>query len=1229
MPLPIQFYSMKTKLRLLFNTIAALMPSLLLIAAEGDPISRPAPAPPRENRQPEPLESLAKNPDYKRAPLMIEAASPLSPTSIQPGGTTKPQTRWQWHKNRMHFEALKRGGGTFKDLRETIVENSRPMRDPAKPMNDPANAQPDWFRGENEAQFERLDNNLTIFRFTNYYEFINNTPEGKKAAVALGKAFFWDRNFSANKQVACATCHYAAGTDHRTAGVVSLPANFGIHIPWPDFRAPKLEKDKYENAYHLKSSDLVSGGPEFDDAMRQAGIFDPITIAGMNVREVIGSPSLKRTQQKTDGSTGNPDLPRDELMKSINALKQHIAENLALSPAQKADFRKELADLEAQEKALSELENDPEDGEATKELNALMKRIHNITNTQPQVTPRNAGTVINAVFNSRNFHDSRASSIFNGHTGWGKHTDDAINKTLYNLRKNADGSYTPIFTWDFGTPAIPNPYFIANASLASQAVEPVVSDVEMSPRGRAFHHIAREMLSKPILDGQDIHAGDSSLSDFKTETYNSLIKKAFKDAWLGSNPNIDLPTLPAPHDEHSYIRNIPPNLPPALVGKYTQTEANFGLIWGIAIHTYLSTLISDNSPFDQEQRFIKRSARPALIDGQDGALKANEHQTQPYDPNIDHPPGTRPGTPSQPHNTELARPGKITFTTMQPLSASARRGRDYFRTFGCADCHAGAEFTAASWTELGLYSTGRDPFGPADPITPVDNLDDEEDIVTEAENCPPNKPLGVECMAFAGTMQSIYDGGNYNIGANRFIRPHQAPTTPKIHRVFDTTEHLNPKEFSLVAPRQPLKDAHYEDNGNGRFFMPLEVVEQTYWNPNLTMGDAVKKQAAAILKANHEALDFLAETLGSKPHQDGQPKSLNVLLTRQIAFSNTAEPTRRANQEKTMAETKDIDARLIIPGQVLNSTQQIARRSISSLRFNKENLLIADDPNKLLLLSSEANPLVASLTTELARIGRFLPSRLPGIEKVVWRVGPMTPVPESSLSRVWFDLQTSNGQLRTSYQTHLDEELRKPVPDRNQALITSLREQIHLLTTKLALRDLIDKYKNDDTLTDEQRKALIARSKELYREADPILNRIADAGSFKAPTLRNIELTGPYMHNGSLLTLEAVMDFYERGGHFNGRIKANDNDGKTGDLHPEMLPIPMSTEQKADIIAFLKSLTDERVRYQKAPFDHPSLPLVINTAEGATTTTIEAVGADGSSLEIPTFEDVLRGNRTH
>ena len=76
--------------------------------------------------------------------------------------------------------------------------------------------------------------------------------------------------------------------------------------------------------------------------------------------------------------------------------------------------------------------------------------------------------------------------------------------------------------------------------------------------------------------------------------------------------------------------------------------------------------------------------------------------------------------------------------------------------------------------------------------------------------------------------------------------------------------------------------------------------------------------------------------------------------------------------------------------------------------------------------------------------------------------------------------------------------------------------------------------------------------------------------AFKTPTLRNIELTAPYMHNGVYNTLEEVMDFYNKGGG-NGLKIAPVN---------QTLPeekLNLSKKEIRAVIAFMKTLTDSAV----------------------------------------------------
>jgi cytochrome c peroxidase len=78
--------------------------------------------------------------------------------------------------------------------------------------------------------------------------------------------------------------------------------------------------------------------------------------------------------------------------------------------------------------------------------------------------------------------------------------------------------------------------------------------------------------------------------------------------------------------------------------------------------------------------------------------------------------------------------------------------------------------------------------------------------------------------------------------------------------------------------------------------------------------------------------------------------------------------------------------------------------------------------------------------------------------------------------------------------------------------------------------------------------------------------RMEDIGKFRVPTLRNIALTAPYMHDGSLRTLEEVIDHYAAGGR-----REHANKSKI------LRKLDLTEADKRDLIEFLKSLTDEEL----------------------------------------------------
>lgn len=86
----------------------------------------------------------------------------------------------------------------------------------------------------------------------------------------------------------------------------------------------------------------------------------------------------------------------------------------------------------------------------------------------------------------------------------------------------------------------------------------------------------------------------------------------------------------------------------------------------------------------------------------------------------------------------------------------------------------------------------------------------------------------------------------------------------------------------------------------------------------------------------------------------------------------------------------------------------------------------------------------------------------------------------------------------------------------------------------------------------------------------------SDMGRFKAPTLRNIAVTAPYMHDGSISTLSKVLDHYAAGGRkiVTGALAG---DGSTSPLKsPLITGFELSEQERADVISFLESLTDHK-----------------------------------------------------
>ncbi len=235
-----------------------------------------------------------------------------------------------------------------------------------------------------------------------------------------------------------------------------------------------------------------------------------------------------------------------------------------------------------------------------------------------QVTPRNSPSAINAVYNFRNFLDGRARNLFTGQTPFG------ASDTAPHLLSNTNGALELL------------PLALEDSSLASQAVGPVVSSVEMSYAGQNWPDVGKKMLTLRPLAYQHIAADDSVLGAKANqqgpgfagpETYLDLVQNAFRPELWNSAQEVDV---------HGTALDSASTL--SAEDRYSQAQYNFSIFFGLSVQAYEATLVSDDAPVD----------------------RAAEGQTS-------------------------------------ALSAAQIRGQLLFAgTTGCSACHAGPEFTLAT-----------------------------------------------------------------------------------------------------------------------------------------------------------------------------------------------------------------------------------------------------------------------------------------------------------------------------------------------------------------------------------------------------------------------------------------------------------------------------------------------------------------------------------------------------
>ncbi|MEA3172702.1 MAG: hypothetical protein QOF42_113 [Gammaproteobacteria bacterium] len=450
----------------------------------------------------------------------------------------------------------------------------------------------------------------------NFKKLGDEIVKDEEALKRLGKALFWDMQVGSDGIQACATCHFNAGVDGRSKNQISPGLND------TNFHGTFISGDNHfgNSTVPFTANDRLSPTPP-----------GPSEPPDPNFN-VPGFPQFKPNYQLTVGDFPlngwlrptelTPRGPGVDVLEEFANVSRDTNDVISSQGVRHTEFT-------------SVTPGNPIDAGIPQPdiFNLLNPGEVEQFDVVRRVSPRNAPPVINAVYNFDNFWDGRASFIFNGVNPFGFR--DRLN-TL-KVHDKSTGKLNDVFVR------------ITNSSLASQAVGPATSNIEMSYENRLFPDIGRKMLKIKPLARQLVHPTDSILHSLVKprsdgnkavaagpglipENYAEMIKAAFRDQWWDDTADVVSAKEADKHEKQAASTNNPRTMNRGLgrgeVAKagqstngeaaakyYSQMEWNFSFFWGLAIQAYEQTLRSDDTPFDRFEEGHRDALTPSERNG--------------------------------------------------------------------------------------------------------------------------------------------------------------------------------------------------------------------------------------------------------------------------------------------------------------------------------------------------------------------------------------------------------------------------------------------------------------------------------------------------------------------------------------------------------------------------------------------------------------------------------------
>lgn len=363
---------------------------------------------------------------------------------------------------------------------------------------------------------------------------LDNYVRDKKAAVQLGKALFWDMQLGSDGVQSCATCHFHAGADARVKNQIGLA---GLRV-----------KDQVDG----KVKGLFNAEPASRDRFELPGANHLLTRWDF---PLVRFPDQWR--EEADGSVSPAPGNSNDVLSSAGVFFT----------------------------LFTGIQNVSRRDNGTAQFDTVFN-VGGVTTRR--VEPRQAPSVINAVFNFHSFWDGRANNIFNGNNPFGNQDPDA---RIYVVE---------------GSELVQKKVELRNASLASQSVGPPQSFFEMSfgdgvGNSRTWPEIGRKLLSLQPLARQRVSENDSVLGPLAKGARRGLNQKRFVDA-LGSPMNGYRYLIQKAFRPEYWSSDLSVTLPGpggAPGATFSQIEANMAFLFGVSVMLYEATLVSDDAPFDR------------------------------------------------------------------------------------------------------------------------------------------------------------------------------------------------------------------------------------------------------------------------------------------------------------------------------------------------------------------------------------------------------------------------------------------------------------------------------------------------------------------------------------------------------------------------------------------------------------------------------------------------------